>query len=364
MSKSKNYYDILEVSETASQDEIKKNFRKLAAKHHPDKHQGDKSQEELFKEINEAYRVLSDEQERAAYDRKRKGHHGGFGGFEGFGGFGGGFNPDTFGDDVFQFFSRANFSRGRKELRPKVNIHKDVQITGNISLLSAIKGGSIVINIKVAQGCVSCKGSGFIKTNNECTHCDGLGFVKVQHDAALFVTQECQQCKGTGFRLNVCKACDREGFVSKQRSVKVEVPAGVPSGSKLRVSNLGNTDYYGQTGDVILKILYPQQEGVLSVDSNGNLYTSIDVSFIDLMSNSEIDLDIEGVRKIQLKLSPESKNNENIIFKGMGMRTANDLIVKLNVYFDKNDISSEDLMRLQEIFTKYKGCKHQLKNYE
>lgn len=244
----KDYYKILGVSKDASQDDLKKAFRKLARKHHPDLNPGNKAAEDKFKEANEAYAVLSDEKKRKEYDEGGSSFK--FEGFDGFQGFqqggGGGFDfSDIFGDI---FGSRAG---GRQQHYERGD---DLIMQMELSLEDAFSGATRELTINRTGACDGCGGSG-AESFEACSACKGSGRAQASRGAFTSV-QGCRQCGGTGKKTkSVCMRCGGHGAVRTTDTVKAKIPAGVDNGSVVKLKGKGNDGVGGgQAGDLLIKI--------------------------------------------------------------------------------------------------------------
>lgn len=236
MAKKHDYYELLGVARNAAEADIKKAYRKLAVKFHPDKNQGNKEAEERFKEINEAYEVLSDGQKRRQYDTF--GHAGvGAGGFEGFdfgrGGFG-----DVFGD-IFEDFFGGTAGRGRA--RSRAERGADLRYDLEVSLEDAVFGKDTKIRIPTMESCPDCKGSGAEGPSGiqGCSACGGSGSMRFQQ-GFFSVTRACSQCRGEGRVITKpCKKCHGEKYIQREKTLSVKIPAGVDDGTRLRLNGEG-----------------------------------------------------------------------------------------------------------------------------
>ncbi|MDD5438773.1 MAG: molecular chaperone DnaJ [Candidatus Omnitrophica bacterium] len=286
----RDYYEVLGVSKDAGYEEIKSAYRKLAVQHHPDKHQGDKAAEEKFKEISEAYEVLSDQDKRAAYDRY---------GFEGLkGAFGrGGFSMDDFThfedlQDIFENLFGGDifgFGSGRGRTGPHRGAH--LQTAVEIDLKEAAFGAEKNITVNRAEPCGVCQGTGAKPGTKAtpCKTCRGQGQV---HMASGFfsISQTCHECNGAGSVIkNACAACHGSGRVNGKRKIKVSVPRGIQNGSRLRVSGEGEPGTKGgPSGDLYVDIHVKPHE--IFERHNDDLYCEVPISFATAVFGGEIDV--------------------------------------------------------------------------
>lgn len=255
---SKDYYEALGLKKGASDDEIKRAFRKLAIKYHPDKNQGNKEAEEKFKEINEAYQVLSDPEKKARYDQYGSADFNG-----GFGGAGGGFGGFDFSDmggfgDIFDSFFGGGGSAQRRN-GPKRG--SDLEYTINLTFEEAVFGTKKEISITRNETCETCHGNGAEPGTSAktCPHCGGTGQVRVQRQTPLgsFVsTSTCDKCHGTGKIIEKpCHTCKGKGRVRKNRKITVNIPAGVDTGNVMPLRGQGeHGERGGSPGDLYVKI--------------------------------------------------------------------------------------------------------------
>jgi molecular chaperone DnaJ len=274
----KDYYRVLGVAENVSDDELKKAYRRLAKKYHPDANQGDKDAEEKFKGISEAYDVLSNPQKRSQYDQMRKFGAGGFGG-GGFrpGGFPGGFGQSGQGSGGFSFSTEdlggfgsigdifsalfgdsMNFGRrrGRREPR-RPQKGNDLTLSLDITFAEMATGVTKTVRLKREAACEVCHGTGADPKQGKttCPQCGGSGMVS-HMQGAFSVTRPCPTCLGTGEYISApCSACNGSGRKHVAQTVKIKIPAGVESGSKLRLKNLGQAGPPGgKEGDLIVTV--------------------------------------------------------------------------------------------------------------
>ena len=255
----KDYYEVLGVQKGASDDEIKRAFRKLAVKYHPDRNQGNAEAEEKFKEINEAYQILSDPEKRAKYDQFGSAAFDGTGGFNG-GGFGGfdGFDMGGFGDIFESFFGGSGGSSRRRNGPVRGN---DIEYTVTLTFEEAVFGVEKEISVTRSENCEHCNGSGAEPGTNvkTCPTCGGSGQVRVQRQTPLgsFVsTSTCDHCHGSGkITETPCKECRGKGHIRKTRKIKVNIPAGVDTGNVMPLRGQGEHGLRGGSpGDLYVKI--------------------------------------------------------------------------------------------------------------
>ena len=282
----RDFYEVLGVPKNASDDEIKKAYRKLAMKHHPDRNQGDaaKAAEERFKEAKEAYEMLSDPQKKAAYDQH--GHAGVDpnmrGGAEGFNGFG-----DAFGDIFGDIFGGA---RGQRNGR-QVYRGADLSYAMEISLEEAATGKDAQIKIPSWDDCESCKGTGAkpgtsVKT---CSTCHGQGQVQMRQ-GFFSVQQTCPHCRGTGKIIpEPCTACHGQGKIKKQKTLEVKIPAGIDDGMRIRSTGNGEPGTNGgPPGDLYIEIRLKKHD-IFERDGD-DLHCQVPVSFITAALGGEIEV--------------------------------------------------------------------------
>lgn len=317
-----DYYQALEVDRNADGETIKKSYRKLAMKYHPDRNAGDKEAEEKFKYINEAYDVLKDEQKKAAYDRyghKAYKQSGGSGGGNPFGGgfefnFGTGGFSDIF-SDIFSEFM-GNGQRGRSSAQRGDDLHQGV----SISLEEAYLGVEKEIKINKTETCSDCHGHG-TKDGKEapvCEHCHGNGKIRVQR--GFFVMEEvCPHCKGSGKNIKeACPKCRGKGTTNIQKTLKIKIPAGIDNGSRIRITDEGNAGTRGgSNGDFYVFVDVKKHK--LYERENKNLYTEMPVSMAHAALGQEIELPGIDGEKISIEIPTGSQHGSQIRIKNKGM---------------------------------------------
>lgn len=261
----KDYYSILGIEKSASQDEIRSAFRKLAIKYHPDKNKGDKAAEEKFKEVNEAYQVLSDSEKKSNYDQFGTSEFDGGGsqGAQGFGGFGGfgGFDSDFggFGDIFDSIFGGAG--RGTRSRRSQAEPGADLEYNLNLTFEEAVFGCEKEVSINRNEKCETCNGTGAKKGTSPktCDKCGGAGQIRVQRQTPLGIMSTvavCDKCHGTGKIIDEpCSTCHGTGKERKHRKIKINVPAGVDTGNVIPLRGQGEHGTNGgPSGDLYINI--------------------------------------------------------------------------------------------------------------
>lgn len=301
MADKRDYYDVLGVNKTASDDEIKSAYRKLAKKYHPDLNPGDKAAEASFKEINEAYEVLSDKDKRSKYDQF--GHAafdpnagfggGGFGGFSGFssGGFSGSF--DGFGDILNSMFG-GGFGGGTRSANPNAPMRgDDLRYNLTIAFDEAAFGVKKEISYRREEKCPVCSGTG-AKTGSKtstCSKCGGSGQVRVQQNTmfgSMMSTRVCDACGGSGKVIEQpCESCKGSGRTSKVIKVNVTIPAGIDDGQTIRVGGKGGAGYNGgPDGDLLVTIRVKDHKQFIR--EGYNLYTNLSIPITTAVLGGEV----------------------------------------------------------------------------
>jgi molecular chaperone DnaJ len=351
MAEKNDYYEILGVPKGASEDEIKKAYRKLAMKYHPDKNPGDKMAEEKFRDATEAYEILKDPHRRSQYDQF--GHAafqqggGGPGGFGGFGGFDisdalrafmSDFGGDSMFSDLFGFSGgRSRRSSGSGE--QAVFRGRDLQIRLPLTLEEIAKGIQKTIKVKRKDRCPACSGSGSRSGKKQtCSACGGTG--RVRRVAASFfgqVIQEsaCLTCKGEGYVVSdPCPSCNGSGLDSKETTVNVDIPAGVSEGNYITIPDQGDAGRNnGPAGDLI--VLIQEKEHPFLQRHGIDLLCEVDIAFSQatLGASKEIDT-IDG--KVSLKIPPGTQSEKIFRLKDKGLpvlqgREHGDQLVRVHV---------------------------------
>jgi molecular chaperone DnaJ len=354
----RDYYEVLEVSKSASQDEIKKAYRKQALKYHPDKNPGDKDAEEHFKEAAEAYEVLRDPEKRGKYDRF------GHSAFDGAGGYGGGMTMDDifsqFGD-IFSGFGFGGFGGfgGSSSGRRGVTKGSNLRVTVKLTMSEIANGVEKKIKVKKYIACDSCGGNGAKNgtATSNCSTCHGAGHVTQVTNTFLGQMQTqstCPTCRGEGKMISEkCDTCYGEGILKNEEVVSINIPAGVSEGMQLKMSGKGNAARRGGiNGDLIVAIKEEEHPSLIR-DGNDliyNLYLSMPQAILgDAVEIPTIE------SKVKIKIDPGTQPGKILRLRGKGIPDVNgygkgDLLVNINVWVPKN-ISSDEKKAIEKLNT-------------
>ena len=365
MSQKKDFYEILGVSKSASQDEIKKAYRKTAMQFHPDKNPGDKASEEKFKEAAEAYEILSDADKRAQYDRFG---HQAFAQGRGSGGFsGGGMNMDDifsqfgdiFGDEspFGSFFGSGGGRRSSSGSRSRGVRGSNLRIKIKLNYEEMAKGTSKTVKVKKYVSCGTCNGSGAKDKNSvqTCGTCGGSGQVRRVQNTFLGQMQTvttCPTCNGEGSTIaSKCHSCKGEGRVYGEETVTIEIPAGVQEGMQLSLNGKGNAgERGGSNGDLIVLI---EEEAHEQLHRDGlNVAFDLHISFPDAVFGTQAEVPtIDG--KAKIKIPPGTQSGKIFRLKGKGFPAVNsyekgDQLIHVNIWTPQH-ISAEEKTMLDKM---------------
>lgn len=311
--KQRDYYELLEVARNASDAEIKKAYRKLAMKYHPDRNHGDDSSEEKFKEIQGAYAILSDPKKRAAYDQY--GHAGvdqSGGGFGGFGGFG----------DVFEDIFENIFSGGRGQGRQSRGQRgADLQFNAQLTLEEAATGKELEITVPRHVACTPCSGSGAKQGTKPktCETCAGMGQVRIQQ-GFFSIQQPCPTCHGEGSVISdPCTNCHGQGRVRESKKITVKIPAGVDNGDRVRLGGEGEAGIHGGgSGDLYVQINVKKHQ--IFERHDNDLHCEVPISFIVAALGGTIEVPtLEG--RVTLKIPEETQTGKVLRLRSKGMKS-------------------------------------------
>ena len=360
----RDFYEILGVAKTASADEIKKAYRKVAMQFHPDRNPGDKTVEEKFKEAAEAYEILSDADKKAQYDRY--GHAGVSGNGRGHGGPGGGMNMedifsqfgDVFGDDLFGSFFGGGAGGGRgRSTRSRGVRGSNLRVKIKLTFEEIAKGVTKNIKVKKHIGCTTCQGTGAKDKSSvqNCGTCGGSG--QVRRVTNTFIGQmqtvtTCSTCNGEGTTITAkCPTCKGEGRVYGEETVSIDIPAGVQEGMQLNLNGKGNAgERGGMPGDLIILI---EEEQHKELQRDGlNVAYDLHISFPDAAFGTQVEVPtIDGRAKIKIPAGTQS--GKIFRLKGKGFPAVNsyekgDQLVQVNIWTPQH-LSSEEKAMLEKL---------------
>jgi len=354
-----DYYEALEVNRTCSGSELKKSYRKLAMKYHPDRNPDNKEAEDKFKYLSEAYEVLKDPQKRAIYDQYGKAGLEG----QGRGGFGGGhqnmddimdmFNSMFGGGTTGGFGGFGGGGRQRRQGNQKYNL--DFEIEQRLKFNEAVFGCEKKIEIRYKVPCDDCDGTGAEAGEMEtCSYCNGQGQVVMKQGFMSFA-QTCPQCHGEGQSISQkCEACSGRGFHEEPDTIKINIPAGVDSGNRLRAQGYGNKGKNGQRGDLYLTFEVEADEHFIR--DGINIYIEVPVFFTQAVLGESITIpSLDG--ELELDLKTGTKDKEQFVFRNEGVADVHSgekgkLIAQISIIYPTK-ISEEQrgmLKKLQESF--------------
>jgi len=342
-SEKRDFYEVLGINKNADEAEIKKAYRNLAKKYHPDMNPGDKKAEQLFKEVNEAYAVLSDPDKRAKYDQFGQaafepggGFDGGFGGFEGFGDFGGL-------GDIFSTF----FGGGATQTRRNGPVRgEDVYARVTISFEEAAFGCKKEVSFNRIEHCEECGGSGAKKgmSAETCQTCKGSGQVRVTQRTPLGMmqtTRRCEECRGTGKIIKEpCSNCRGTGYVKLSKKLEVSIPAGIDDAQKIALRGEGSHGRNGGSpGDLIISVTVRPHH--IFERQGSNIYCEVPITFAQATLGAEIDIPtLEGTMKYTVPEATQS--GSSFVVRGKGIqavnnpRTRGDLVINVVIEVPKN----------------------------
>ncbi|WP_343153856.1 molecular chaperone DnaJ [Buchnera aphidicola (Mindarus keteleerifoliae)] len=311
----KDYYKVLGVSKSSEDRDIKKAYRRLAMKYHPDRNQGNKIAEKKFKEIKEAYEVLSNNQKRTAYDQYG---HAAFEQGNSGSGFHGNFNTSADFSDIFGDVFGDIFGNSKKERSSK---GKDLEYQIELTLEEAVRGTVKKVRIPSLQHCSSCYGTGSKNglKPKKCSSCNGQG--KIQMRKGFFTVQQtCPVCYGKGDIIKVpCNICRGEGKIEKYKNLSIKIPAGVDNNDRIRLNNEGRPGNYGApNGDLYVEIIVKNHP--IFQRKENDLYCEVPINFSMAALGGEIEVPIlDG--KIKLKIPSETQSGKLFRMRGKGVKS-------------------------------------------
>lgn len=339
MASKRDYYEVLGVQKNATDDEIKKAFRKMAKQYHPDIHPGDKDCEAKFKEVNEAYAVLSDAEKRANYDQF------GFDGPQGFGGgtYGGGFDGFSGFGDIFETFFGGGQRQSRNPNAPQRG--NDLRVDLRISFEEAVFGCEKEIEVLREEECDVCHGSGAKEgTQPEtCPTCNGTGQVRSQQNTifgSFASTRPCDRCRGTGKIIkDPCTRCNAKGRIRKKRKINVKIPAGIDNGQAINLHNEGEQGRKGgRNGDLYVRVTVTPHETF--VRSGSDIHLSLDIDYHIAVLGGEIKVPTIDGTTVSLKIPEGTQPGARFRLKNQGVvyintQSKGDMFVTVNIAVPK-----------------------------
>jgi molecular chaperone DnaJ len=311
----RDYYDVLGVARGANDDDVKKAYRRLAIQFHPDRNPGDRQAEEKFKEVNEAYQILSDSEKRAQYDRFG---HAAFQGPQGAGGFGG-FDFSQGFEDVFSDIFGDFFGTGRGRSRSRSRRGDDLRYDLEIDFEDAHRGAERVIKVARLSQCEACNGTrtaagtGGLRT---CPNCRGTGQVRTQQ-GFFSISTTCAQCRGEGSIISdPCTKCQGQGRVRKLQSLSVRIPPGVDNGSRLKLRGEGEAGFSGGPSGDLYVVVHVREHAIFARQDN-DVIVEVPVSFPQAALGAEIEVPtLDG--KVKFKIPSGTQSGKVFRLKGKG----------------------------------------------
>jgi len=366
-----DYYEVLGVDKSASTDDIKRAFRKQAMQYHPDRNPGDKSAEQKFKEINEAYEVLKDDQKRAAYDRYGKAaFEGGFGGGGNPFGGGFGFNAEDL-SDVFSNIFSDFMGGGRGSSRYENRRGSDLNYNLSITLEEAFQGIEKEIKIKTTEPCETCHGFGTAdgKEAPICETCHGTGKIRRQQGGFFMFETVCPTCQGQGHAVkDKCKKCGGSGVTRIEKNLKVKIPAGIEDNVRMRVSGEGEAGLRGGSkGDLYIYISIKEHK--LYERNGANLYTAVPVAMACAALGGVVEIPGIDGKKIEINVPEGTQTGAQIRVKGEGMPIAGstkrgDLFVMIKVETPTHlSTKQKELLEAFRALEKEANCQPETKTF-
>lgn len=352
----RDYYEVLGVGKSATEAEIKKAYRKLAIKFHPDKNPDDKEAEAKFKEAAEAYDVLSNADKKARYDRHG---HAGMGGAasQGAGGFGGGMNMEDIFDQFGDIFGGFGGGGGRARGGRRVNRGSDIRIKVALTLEEIAKGAEKKVKVNKYNSCEPCKGSGAQDGTSytTCSTCGGAGQVTRVTNTFLGAMQTaatCSACNGDGKSItNKCKTCNGEGINRSEAVIPLNIPAGVEDGMQLQVSGMGNAGARGGVNGDLLVVIEEKPHEFLKREGQ-HLHHDLYINFSDAaLGSTAVVPTLDG--KVKIKIDAGTQGGKLLRLRGKGLPSVNaygtgDILVNINIWTPQS-LSSEEKKILEKL---------------
>jgi len=330
----KGYYKALGIESTADAESIKKAYRKKAMQYHPDKNPNNKESEEKFKQVSEAYEILSDQSKRSQYDSGRLANFG--------------FSDTNWFSLFNNAFGKAPSGFNSKFYRPTLNI--DIRIPLRISLSNAIKGGKAKVSFDRHIACESCEGRGSHVTKDKCPTCNGNGYFSMSNSMS-FIKVTCSDCGGGGYQKIPCGKCNGNAYAREKEEVVIEIPAGIMHSATIKLEGKGNVIIWDNgkkiVGNVFLIIDYPQEQDGVTMD-RGNLYLTVTIPFNSILSQKKIQVEVFDCKTIEFIPEIDKQSGHTYHIKGAGGVEGKDAFIKVFIDVPKNKISEDKRLILVE----------------
>ena len=338
-----DYYQTLGVSKNASKEDLKKAYRKLAIQYHPDKNKGNKQAEEKFKQISEAYAVLSDDEKKAKYDQFG---HAGVDGASGGGFSSSGFDFSSIFEDFGDVFSGGDifdsfFGNSRSRSRRKERRGADLRYSLSLNLIEAFKGYQTTVEIKKKSSCDDCQGNGMARGSSKitCNMCGGAG--QVRRSQGIFsINQTCPTCQGQGQTIDKpCLSCRGQGVIDSKKKININVPPGIDDGQSIKISREGEAPIGGGiNGDLYIAVSVKDDERFIR--ENSTLYCEAPISITQAVLGASITIKSIDNKSITLKIAPGTQHGNILRVRDQGMPIINagrkgDLHVKILIDIPK-----------------------------
>ena len=348
-----SYYEILEVERNATQEEIKKAYRKMALKYHPDRNRDDKEAEEKFKLVNEAYQVLSDENKKAIYDKYGKSGLEG----QGFHGFRGQSYEDIMDElgSIFESVFGSSFTRQGASRRSEDKYNLDLSTQMEIGFKEAIFGAKKDFKYRYKKPCEHCKGTGAKDGEvTQCEYCSGQGQIHIRQGFMVFA-QTCPQCHGNAqMAKEKCIKCSGLGYKEIETTTTVDIPEGVDNGNRLRIANAGNIGLSGRRGNLYITFYVEDDEHF--VRHRDDIYLEVPIFFTQALLGDVIEIPtLRGKKELKLPVGTEDK--KQFVFRGEGVKNVHsgqlgNMIAQIKIIHPKSltEKQRELIQELQESF--------------
>ena len=358
---SKDYYEILGVQKSATAEEIKKAYRKLAFKHHPDRNQGDESAEDKFKELAAAYEVLSDPEKRKRYDQFGSSEFGNYrhrdartaySNFQSANDF---HDLDEFMEEIMRRHGFGGMGGMGRQRARKASVSRDIRVVCRLSLQNILKGGKVGLQYDRHIACDTCKGDGVLQSN-VCSECNGKGAITQEIQPHVFVRQTCPECQGRGAEIKPCPDCNQQGYSQCETKLNVTIPAGAANMQTLRIKEKGNEIYENGEkiiGNLLVVVDYPSTEDGITLN-NGEIFTSVHAPIDRMIAGDKLRVDL-GFKKVIFNLDPSNPSGYEYVIRDGGTQKGKMAYIKVFADFPQNDINEEKRTKLVNVWREVYG---------